>query len=142
MESSSPVERWSATGLLQHRLDQIADPIASFTADGGYEFSHLRRGDTTDLMLDYVGYDLNALREEYRSKIARAGIAGDEAERLRASGFGAVTTEIAPAGPFYYAEDYHQQYLEKNPWGYCGIGGTGVSCPVGVGLASSESAAQ
>ena len=44
----------------------------------------------------------------------------------------AITTEIAPAGPFYYAEDYHQQYLHKNPWGYCGLGGTGVSCPVGL----------
>jgi len=52
-------------------------------SDGGYEFSHLRRGDTTDLMLDYVGYDLNALRAEYRHKIDSAGIAGDEAERLR-----------------------------------------------------------
>jgi peptide-methionine (S)-S-oxide reductase len=59
------------------------------------------------------------------------------AERLRAEGYPAISTEIAEAGPFYYAEDYHQQYLEKNPWGYCGIGGTGVSCPVGVGVASS-----
>jgi peptide-methionine (S)-S-oxide reductase len=55
-------------------------------------------------------------------------------ERLRGAGFPEITTEIAPAGPFYYAEDYHQQYLHKNPFGYCGIGGTGVSCPVGVGL--------
>jgi peptide-methionine (S)-S-oxide reductase len=54
------------------------------------------------------------------------------AERLSASGYGSITTEIAPAGPFYYAEDYHQQYLHKNPWGYCGLGGTGVSCPVGL----------
>ncbi len=45
-----------------------------------------------------------------------------------------ITTEIAPAGPFWYAEGYHQQYLHKNPGGYCGIGGTGVSCPVGVGV--------
>jgi peptide-methionine (S)-S-oxide reductase len=51
-------------------------------------------------------------------------------ERLRAAGYGEITTEIAPAGPFYYAEEYHQQYLHKNPWGYCGLGGTGVSCPV------------
>jgi peptide-methionine (S)-S-oxide reductase len=58
-------------------------------------------------------------------------------ERLRGAGYPAITTEIAPAGPFYYAEDYHQQYLEKNPWGYCGIGGTGVSCPVGVGVETS-----
>ena len=52
--------------------------------------------------------------------------------RLDEAGFGPITTEIAPAGPFYYAEDYHQQYLGKNPNGYCGIGGTGVSCPVGL----------
>jgi len=51
---------------------------------------------------------------------------------LGASGFPRVTTEIAPAGPFYYAEAYHQQYLAKNPRGYCGLGGTGVSCPVGL----------
>jgi peptide-methionine (S)-S-oxide reductase len=49
-------------------------------------------------------------------------------ERLRAAGYGPVTTEIAVAGPFYYAEDYHQQYLAKNPGGYCGLGGTGVRC--------------
>ena len=53
-------------------------------------------------------------------------------DRLTASGFGRITTEIAPAPPFYYAEDYHQQYLAKNPNGYCGLGGTGVSCPIGV----------
>ena len=53
-------------------------------------------------------------------------------EQLALKGFDPVTTEIAPAGPFYYAEDYHQQYLSKNPNGYCGIGGTGVSCPVGL----------
>ncbi len=55
---------------------------------------------------------------------------------LTASGHGKITTEILPpdpARPFYYAEDYHQQYLEKNPGGYCGLGGTGVSCPVGLG---------
>ncbi|MBW7920696.1 MAG: peptide-methionine (S)-S-oxide reductase MsrA [Rubellimicrobium sp.] len=56
------------------------------------------------------------------------------AARLRAAGFGAITTEIAPAGPFYMAEDYHQQYLAKNPNGYCGIAGTGVTCPVGTGV--------
>jgi peptide-methionine (S)-S-oxide reductase len=54
------------------------------------------------------------------------------AERLRASGYGDITTEIAPAGDFYYAEAYHQQYLHKVPSGYCGLGGTGVSCPVGL----------
>jgi peptide-methionine (S)-S-oxide reductase len=52
--------------------------------------------------------------------------------RLRAGGYGPITTEIFPEGPFYYAEEYHQQYLAKNPRGYCGLGGTGVSCPVGA----------
>ena len=53
-------------------------------------------------------------------------------EQLSAAGYGEITTEIAAAGDFYYAEEYHQQYLAKNPNGYCGIGGTGVSCPVGL----------
>jgi peptide-methionine (S)-S-oxide reductase len=55
-------------------------------------------------------------------------------EKLKAVGYGAITTEIAPAGTFYYAEPYHQQYLAKNPNGYCGIGGTGVACPIGLSL--------
>ena len=54
-------------------------------------------------------------------------------ERLSAAGYGAITTEVVDAGPFFYAEEYHQQYLHKNPGGYCGLGGTGVSCPVGTG---------
>jgi peptide-methionine (S)-S-oxide reductase len=53
-------------------------------------------------------------------------------QQLNAAGYGAITTEIADAPPFYFAEDYHQQYLAKNPFGYCGLGGTGVSCPVGT----------
>ena len=57
-------------------------------------------------------------------------------ERLDAAGYGEITTEIVDAPEFFYAEDYHQQYLAKNPNGYCGLGGTGVSCPVGVGVAS------
>ena len=61
------------------------------------------------------------------------------AERLREAGYPEITTEVTQAGPFYYAEDYHQQYLAKNPWGYCGLGGTGVSCPVGVGVGTQAS---
>jgi peptide-methionine (S)-S-oxide reductase len=52
--------------------------------------------------------------------------------KLKQAGYGAITTEILDAPPFYYAEDYHQQYLAKNPGGYCGLGGTGVTCPIGV----------
>jgi peptide-methionine (S)-S-oxide reductase len=55
---------------------------------------------------------------------------------LARKGLGAITTEIAPVGEFYFAEDYHQQYLAKNPAGYCGLGGTGVSCPIGVGVSA------
>ena len=59
-------------------------------------------------------------------------------EALRARGYGPITTEIVDAGPFFFAEGYHQQYLAKNPRGYCGLGGTGVSCPVGSGVAAAE----
>jgi peptide-methionine (S)-S-oxide reductase len=59
-------------------------------------------------------------------------------QRLTAGRFGTITTEILPAPEFYYAEEYHQQYLAKNPEGYCGLGGTGISCPVGVFAASEK----
>ncbi len=55
---------------------------------------------------------------------------------LTAKGLGSITTELAPAEPFYFAEAYHQQYLAKNPQGYCGLGGTGVTCPIGTGIAA------
>ena len=83
----------------------------------------------------------NDVGTQYRSAIytygdeqARAAAASREAyqQALAGAGHGAITTEIAPAPEFYYAEDYHQQYLAKNPAGYCGIGGTGVACPIGV----------
>ena len=57
-------------------------------------------------------------------------------KELAKKGYGAITTEILEAPVFYYAEDYHQQYLAKNPGGYCGLGGTGVSCPIGLGVAA------
>lgn len=80
---------------------------------------------------------------QYRSVIFTHGAAQHEAalasrdayaKALKAQGFGPITTEVAPAGEFYFAEGYHQQYLAKNPGGYCGIGGTGVTCPIGVGV--------
>ena len=89
------------------------------------------------------GYDVGT---QYRSAIytvddAQQQLAESTRDAYQASltdsGYGTITTEIAPAGPFYYAEDYHQQYLEKNPNGYCGIGGTGVSCPIGLGVSKS-----
>jgi len=70
----------------------------------------------------------------YTDEQARAATASRDAYqvKLSGSGWGAITTEIGPAPEFWYAEDYHQQYLHKNPSGYCGLGGTGVSCPVGA----------
>ena len=59
------------------------------------------------------------------------------ADQLKRAGLGAITTEVTDAPVFYFAEDYHQQYLAKNPGGYCGIGGTGVTCPIGTGVAAS-----
>ena len=56
---------------------------------------------------------------------------------MNKAGFGRITTEILDAPPFYYAEDYHQPYLAKNPAGYCGLGGTGVACPVGLAVTAS-----
>jgi peptide-methionine (S)-S-oxide reductase len=72
---------------------------------------------------DAQAAEAEASREAYQAALARQG-------------FDRISTEIAPAGPFYFAEDYHQQYLAKNPHGYCGIGGTGVTCPIGVGVSA------
>ena len=83
----------------------------------------------------------NDVGTQYRSAIYTVGDAQATSversramfqERLDAAGFGPITTEVAPAPEFFYAEDYHQQYLARNPNGYCGLGGTGVSCPVGL----------
>ena len=85
----------------------------------------------------------NDMGSQYRSAIywtndaqRDAALASKAAyeKALAAKGYGPVTTEIAAAGPFYFAEDYHQQYLAKNPHGYCGLGGTGVACQIGTGI--------
>jgi peptide-methionine (S)-S-oxide reductase len=87
----------------------------------------------------------NDVGTQYRSGIyyadeaqQRAAEASRDAfqKQLSTAGYGAITTEIVPAPEFFYAEDYHQQYLAKNPDGYCGLGGTGVSCPIGVGVSA------
>jgi peptide-methionine (S)-S-oxide reductase len=86
----------------------------------------------------------NDVGSQYRSAVYWTSDAQREAalasrtvfqQELEAARYGEITSEIAEAGPFYYAEGYHQQYLSKNPAGYCGLGGTGVSCPVGLGAA-------
>jgi peptide-methionine (S)-S-oxide reductase len=89
----------------------------------------------------------NDVGTQYRSAVYYASdeqrVAAEQSreafqQRLSAAGYGTITTEIAPAGPFYYAEDYHQQYLAKNPYGYCPDHSTGVSCPVGLFPKSSD----
>ena len=89
----------------------------------------------------------NDVGTQYRSAIyttspeqaaAAEKLAARFQDSLRQAGYGTLTTEIAPAGEFYYAEPYHQQYLEANPGGYCGLGGTGVSCPVGLPDAAAD----
>ncbi len=89
----------------------------------------------------------NDVGTQYRSVIYTSSAAQHDeavatrdhyAKQLAEAGFGSPTTEVAEAGPFYYAEDYHQQYLAKNPGGYCGLGGTGVACPVGTGVMTSN----
>ena len=77
----------------------------------------------------YVTSDAQARAAEAAKRIYDAA--------LKAQGFGSITTEILPAPEFYFAEDYHQQYLAKNPRGYCGLGGTGVSCPIGTGVSAA-----
>ena len=90
----------------------------------------------------------NDVGTQYRSAILAdseaqlsAALASRDAfePRLRAAGHGEITTEIKVGGQFYYAEEYHQQYLHKNPGGYCGLGGTGVSCPIGLGAPAAAS---
>jgi peptide-methionine (S)-S-oxide reductase len=88
----------------------------------------MRQGNDVGTQYRSVIYTL----DEAQGKAAEASKAAYQ-KALSAKGLGTITTEIAPAGEFYFAEDYHQQYLAKNPTGYCGLGGTGVSYPIGVG---------
>jgi peptide-methionine (S)-S-oxide reductase len=92
----------------------------------------MRQGD--DIGTQYRSGIYVADAEERRAAEAAAMAYG---QALAAKGFGRLTTEIVDRPAFYFAEDYHQQYLAKNPNGYCGLGGTGVSCPVGVGVSAN-----
>ena len=87
----------------------------------------MRQGNDMGTQYRSAAYTTDASQEP----LLRASLAAYQ-ERLRAAGYGDITTEVAPLTEFFYAEPYHQQYLAKNPNGYCGIGGTGVSCPIGL----------
>ncbi len=114
----------------------VFDPkIVSFEAllktfwEGHNPTQGMRQGNDTGTQYRSAIYTYG----EAQAKAAQASRSAYESA-LKGRGFGPVTTEIKPAGEFYFAEDYHQQYLAKNPGGYCGIGGTGVTCPIGVAV--------
>jgi peptide-methionine (S)-S-oxide reductase len=135
-ETPNPTYREVCTGLTGHNevVLVVFDPARTSYADllkafweGHNPTQGMRQG--------------NDLGTQYRSGIYYFDAAQRQAaersrdvfqKQLTGARYGAITTEIIPAPEFYYAEDYHQQYLAKNPGGYCGLGGTGVSCPVGV----------
>jgi peptide-methionine (S)-S-oxide reductase len=85
-----------------------------------------------------VGTQYRSAIYTYSAEQQKAAEASRDAytARLKNAGYGPITSEIREAPPFYFAEDYHQQYLAKNPFGYCGLGGTGVSCPIGTSVAA------
>jgi peptide-methionine (S)-S-oxide reductase len=95
----------------------------------------MRQGNDTGTQYRSGIYTFNAAQKQ----AAEASKAMYEQE-LKKKRYGAITTEIVDAPEFYFAEDYHQQYLAKNPFGYCGLGGTGVSCPIGTGAKLTQSA--
>jgi len=134
----NPTYQETCTGLTGHAevVKVIFDPtVVSYRALVGLFFeSHdptqgYRQGGDIGTQYRSAIYVVDAAQES----VAREVLAAYQ-ERLYAQGFGDITTEIAPAGPFYWAEEYHQQYLIANPNGYCGLGGTGVSCPIGLPL--------
>ena len=99
-----------------------------------YAISLEPRGNDVQLLMEQEGtkgQDLIAIKEDATVKIV---LRGDQL--FFSKGYDAITTEVLDAPEFYFAEDYHQQYLAKNPRGYCGLGGTGVSCPIGTGVAA------
>jgi peptide-methionine (S)-S-oxide reductase len=136
-----PTYREVCTGLTGHAevVRVVFDPVAiSFESllrifwENHDPTQGMRQGNDAGTQYRSGIYYLN----EAQKQAAESSLTAYQ-ERLSASGFGRITTEIVPASEFYYAEDYHQQYLAKNPDGYCGIGGTGVSCPVGMTAAPS-----
>ena len=92
----------------------------------------MRQGN--DIGSQYRSIILTTSASQYESAVQSRQLYGPV---LEANGYGSITTEIEQLSAFHYAEEYHQQYLEKNPNGYCGIGGTGVSCPIGSGIATT-----
>ena len=113
--------------LVAYRPEEIS--MTSCSASSGRATTRPRACARATTSARSTARDLHDLRRPARG---RRGLAERYEERLSAAGYGEITTEIEDAPEFFYAEDYHQQYLAKNPNGYCGIGGTGISRPVGL----------
>jgi peptide-methionine (S)-S-oxide reductase len=137
-ETPNPTYHETCTGRTGHTeaVRIVFDPkIVSYDAllklfwEGHDPTQGMRQGNDRGSQYRSGIYTHSAAQAEAATRSERA-----YQEALTHAGRGKITTEIAPAGPFFYAEDYHQQYLAKNPAGYCGIGGTGVVCPIGVGV--------
>ena len=137
-ETPNPTYREVCTGMTGHNevVQVVFDPKK--TSFEGLVKAFFEAHDPTQGMRQ--GNDVGT---QYRSGIYVAdaeqrrvaeAVRATYAKELQKRGYGAITTEIVDRPPFYFAEDYHQQYLAKNPRGYCGLGGTGVSCPIGVGV--------
>mgnify|MGYP000084286426 CR=1 FL=1 len=135
----NPTYREVCTGMTGHNevVLVVFDPQrVSFAAllesfwEGHDPTQGMRQGNDVGTQYRSGIYTFNDEQQELAEQTRQA-----YQQRLGERGLEGITTEILPAPPFYYAEDYHQQYLAKNPGGYCGLGGTGVSCPVGVGAA-------
>ena len=126
---------WGRTGHTESVLVVYDPKVVSFAGlmkvfwEGHDPTQGMRQGNDVGTQYRSGVYVTN----DDQAQIAQASKAAYQIE-LSKRGFGPITSEIASAGTFYFAEDYHQQYLAKNPGGYCGIGGTGVTCPIGVGV--------
>ena len=132
MLRARPVEEEAEPG----RLADGGGRLLFGCAAGALELLEVHGPKTTDATLIGLGDDpapeVRAASTYYLGLRRTDASRKELARRLKEAGYGEVTTEVGPAPTFFYAEDYHQQYLAKNPGGYCGLGGTGVSCPVGV----------
>ena len=144
-----PTHYWSAS----HRTSSVASVVPLWSRPSETELvCRIPRFLKTKLKVFFESHDPtqgmrqgNDVGTQYRSGVyyyseeqrrEAEAAAKSYAASLKARGFGAVTTEILPAPEFYFAEDYHQQYLAKNPRGYCGLGGTGVACQIGTGVSA------
>ncbi|MEM0935701.1 MAG: peptide-methionine (S)-S-oxide reductase MsrA [Pseudomonadota bacterium] len=137
-ETQNPTYREVCSGRTNHNevVRVVYDPaVVSYEAllkvfwEGHDPTQGMRQGNDVGTQYRSGIYVMNEA-QQVAAEVSKTAFAAG----LKAAGYGQITTEIVPAPPFFFAEDYHQQYLAKNPGGYCGLGGTGVTCPIGTGV--------